>query len=147
MKTTEVIRSKRILDVVEWWNARVDFMEQIIEAAEDPIQEHFKWAQLVWQEIVMWIQIGKEIEADDMEFICDRRGFSAVQRQTLKDAMAHVGLWHEECRGGGTADAPVSGTGGVTPVRVRIPPPAQYVVVDATEMEFDAFVEAIEDSQ
>ena len=128
-KTAKTIARERLRDVVEWWNARVDFMVQIIQAADDPDMEHFKWSQLVWQEIEMFIRLGKKIKVGDMKWICRRRGFSAAQTQMLKDAMAHVGLWHEKQWG------------------VQVPPPAQCVVIDATEMEFDAFVEAVEDSQ
>lgn len=128
-KTAKTLARERLRDVVEWWNARVDFMIQIIQAAEDPDMEHFKWSQLVWQEIEMFIRLGKEIKVGDMNWICHRRGFSAAQKQMLEDAMAHVGLWRERDR------------------KVQIPTPAKYVVIDATELAFDALIEAVEDSQ
>jgi hypothetical protein len=134
---------KRLRDVVDWWNARTDMMLDVVRRADDPDREYFKWSQLVWQEIVMFIQLGK-VDADDLDWICARRGFSDLQRKVLEDALRHVGLeW--KSRGGEMVDAPVSGTGGVTPVRVRIPPPAQYVEFDAAELELDEMVSAVED--
>lgn len=81
--------------IVAWWNEQIPMMEADIKSSADPSAETFKWSQLVWQEIAMYNQIGEQVDADEFDWLCKRRGFSDLQRKTLAEALALTGLYKE----------------------------------------------------
>jgi hypothetical protein len=84
-----LVRFFRRRAICKKWNQD---LEWIREQAGDDRDEAFKWGQLVWQEIAMWVQIGSRVDADEFEWLCSRRGFNGVQRQYLSDMLALVRL-------------------------------------------------------
>jgi len=84
---------KRIKQAVSFWNASVSTICASITHSRDKDMAYFKWSQLVWQEIVMYISLDKQV-VDDNElcWICRRRGFTRYQRRFLKQALCHIGL-------------------------------------------------------
>jgi len=52
----------------------------------------FKWAQLVQQEIVMWISINKSVGNEEFESMCRVRGFDKAMKNYLKSALESVYL-------------------------------------------------------
>ena len=77
---------------ISFWNGRVDEIQRSIAHSGDKLKTHFKWSQLVWQEIKMYIFMDRLVEDDDLRWICQRRGFTRHQRRFLKQALCHVGL-------------------------------------------------------
>ena len=87
-----MINKETIESAVKWWNERIDtIIQPDIYKQENKIEAIFKWNQLVWQEINMFIQLGK-IEPGELNWLCKRRGFNKVQKKFLRDALWHVGL-------------------------------------------------------
>jgi len=77
---------------VAWWNERVEsVILPDIQNQEDQRMAAFKWGQLVWQEIMMFIDLG-EVREGEIDWLTQRRGFSPLQRQFLEDALKHLGL-------------------------------------------------------
>lgn len=74
---------------VIFWNERLGYIVEQIEASDDKNAATFKWGQLVWQEVVMYIGLGT---VEDFQWLCKRRGFDAPQRKILREVLEHVGL-------------------------------------------------------
>jgi len=75
---------------VDWWNERIEIIiNPNINEQLDRDKAIFKWSQLVWQEIIMYIDLGK---VNDFDWLCDRRGFNEVQRRFLYDILTHIGM-------------------------------------------------------
>ena len=80
--------------LVEWWNDRVPMIEARIKEADDPDGKDtgFFWSQLIWQELVMWRQLGKPVDDAGLDFIVNRRGFTAFQRDFLIEGLEFLEL-------------------------------------------------------
>ena len=80
---------RRLKKAVAKWN------KEIPEMLESCCEELcFKWGQLVWQEIDMWIRIGDPYTPKkEMDWMCERRGFSPEQRAYLIEMMTYVGMY------------------------------------------------------
>jgi hypothetical protein len=87
------------MDLVEWWNERIPTIEnRIREVGAEPYEPEsvWSWGQLVWQELVMWNQIGKPVNNADMDFMIRRRSFTPYQRDFLIEGLTHLKLWDPE---------------------------------------------------
>lgn len=89
----------RLPVICKKWNREIEakFAEDVAEQEADPDfdvdpQIVFKWNQLVWQEILMWNSLGDPVTQSDFLFICDRRGFSLVQRRYLEEMLEFMKL-------------------------------------------------------
>lgn len=51
----------------------------------------FKWS-LVRQECEMYCLIGEEVEVEEFELLCERRGFDQDMKEYIRGIMEHVGL-------------------------------------------------------
>lgn len=92
---------------VEKWNGDEERIKEYVKELEKTINDaYFYWNQLVWQEILMYISIVSrngtlddegnytiaEIEIDDVENICDRRGFGDNERNYLYEMIKYLGI-------------------------------------------------------
>lgn len=89
-----LLRRRRLKKACAKWNADiVPLINARADCAEADRTEILMWDCLVWQEIQMWILLGsRQVVKDEFDWICDRRGFTAEQREYLKEMMKHVGL-------------------------------------------------------
>ena len=71
------------------WNRDVPW---IIRQADDDPENYFKWICLLWQEIEMWIILGKKVGKIEFDVICKRRGFNDVQQQYIVDMLSYIRL-------------------------------------------------------
>lgn len=76
---------RRLSKAVDKWNRDLHIITKNIHSPEDL----FKWDQLVWQEIDMYIRLNK---VEDFSYICDRRGFNNEQRAYLKEMLEYMGF-------------------------------------------------------
>jgi len=89
MKTKDELREAAVAK----WNADIPMLDNYIRevAAEDATHELFMWG-LVWQEVVMYILLDRQVEFEDYQIIVDRRGFNEKQRMYLKEMLIHIGI-------------------------------------------------------
>jgi hypothetical protein len=80
---------RRIVKATDKWNSSVDYIMSEAKKTEDG---SFKWSQLVWQEIWMYIGLGEQVEPSEFDTLCRRRGFTPAMRWYLQEMMIHVGL-------------------------------------------------------
>lgn len=71
------------------WNADIPLIWAMAEASHDG---PFKWGQLVWQEIQMYIDLAKQVDPSEFDNLCKRRGFDAMMREYLAGMLRHVGI-------------------------------------------------------
>lgn len=84
----EYIKRKRNKKAVIKWNNDLPEINKKIKNEDD----YFKWNQLVWQEIWMFISLAEQVTEDDFLWICDRRGFTKDMANYLKEMLIHVGI-------------------------------------------------------
>lgn len=65
--------------MIRYWNNNVNNINQAIDSSQDTF-EAFKWTQLVWQEMWMWIKLGKKVSLAEFEEMCKTRGFDEKMR-------------------------------------------------------------------
>jgi hypothetical protein len=95
----EAKKKEQIEKAVEFWNQRIDTVIQPdIDASHDQVAATFKWGQLVWQEVVMFISLGK-VKEGELDWLNKRRGFNEEQRIMLYDILVHVGLLPQPTNG------------------------------------------------
>ena len=83
----------RINKAVKKWNQDLHYIRQCILEESTPEESRgFYWNQLVWQEISMYISIGKSVQPDELAWLCSRRGFTLKEQNYLQSMMQHVGL-------------------------------------------------------
>lgn len=76
--------------LVDWWNDQVAWIE---EQAATKERGHFRWSQLVWQELRMWtVMLCEQVTDKDFEFICDRRGFDKTEQAFIIRGLQHMGF-------------------------------------------------------
>jgi len=80
---------RRLNKAAKKWNADVERIR--CDAATTP-DGTFKWSQLVWQEIDMYILLGEQVQPEEFEYLCKRRGFTPAMCVYLKEMMVSVGL-------------------------------------------------------
>ena len=70
-----------------------NFLEEMskVEKADDPYYG-FKWYQLVLQELRFWASMGKDVDQDEFDLLCERRGFYKEQAEYLVKIVAEIGL-------------------------------------------------------
>lgn len=73
----------------KWHNDRDYIVNSILESDED---RAFHW-HLVWQEIVMYIQLDEKVDIDEFYWLCSRRGFSLEEKKYLQTMLEYVGLY------------------------------------------------------
>jgi hypothetical protein len=61
---------------------------------EAVIEEQFK-KELIDQEIRMFQLIGNPVSQEDLDWLCDRRGFSLEDKKLLVDVLKNKGLGSE----------------------------------------------------
>jgi hypothetical protein len=83
---------RRMRKALAFWNSRLDKISRSIVHSRDRIGARFKWNQLVWQEIRMFVLLGSQVGDEDLRWLCQRRRFTRSQRQFLEQALEHVGL-------------------------------------------------------
>lgn len=59
---------------------------------EGHTEEHFKWVQLVPQEVEMWASLGNPVTQDEFHWLCERRGFNVEQQDFLRAYLELAGL-------------------------------------------------------
>lgn len=72
----------------DFWNSKLEFIQEQINKDDS----HFKWNQLVWQEIWMFASIAKPVERNQFKLLCERRGFNDTQVKFLEDAINYMGI-------------------------------------------------------
>jgi hypothetical protein len=92
------LREKDILSklyckkAVEFWNARTAQIKKAI-STDMGKHAHFKWTQLVWQEMHMWSLIAEKVSLGQFNAMCAQRGFSNEQIEFLREYLNEVGLF------------------------------------------------------
>ncbi len=84
-----IVRWFRNRKAVAKWNADIPLIEAMAEHHKDG---GFKWSQLVWQEVWMYISLAAQVDHDEYDVLCKRRGFDAMMRAYLSVMLIHVGL-------------------------------------------------------
>lgn len=96
---------RRLPRICAKWNREIEakFAEDVADQKDDPDFDVdpmivFKWNQLVWQEILMWNSLDEPVDQFDFLFICDRGGFSLVQRRYLEEMLEFINLkgWQDK---------------------------------------------------
>lgn len=100
------------------WNSNINNIQRFIDEENknskdesDKITNGFKWTQLVWQEIWMWIKLSThtdsiinydeceikcgQVQQSDFDEIYIRRGFNQNQRKLLMDCLKEIGIGEE----------------------------------------------------
>ena len=80
---------RRIRRAASKWNGD---LQRIVEYAADAEDGCFRWNHLVWQEIMMWIRLDKQVTEEDFTWMAERRGFDQMMCQYLLEMLRHVGL-------------------------------------------------------
>jgi hypothetical protein len=80
---------RRMARACNKWNAELDHIKVEMSKSEDAM---FKWNQLVWQEVWMYIRLDEPVDPEEFRLLCDRRGFTPEMRYFLVDMLKHVGL-------------------------------------------------------
>ena len=80
--------------LVRWWNKRSVIVQQDIDSAKpkERLDHIFRWTQLIWQELQMFVALGEQVGFDDLEYLTKARGFSKMQRLFLIEGVTHLGL-------------------------------------------------------
>jgi hypothetical protein len=86
---SSIIRWFRVRKAVAKWNADRYLLRAMAERHADGV---FYWGQLVFQEIHMYITLGKQVQQEEFNVLCRRRGFDAMMRAYLSAMLKHVGL-------------------------------------------------------
>jgi len=89
--TTEKRIADRNEKLIEFWNDHIYYIKEQIQH-EKQEDSAFKWTQLVNQEIFMYNKINKQLDYDEFESLCKRRGFNLAQKEFIIKAMSHIGL-------------------------------------------------------
>lgn len=79
-----VLCNERFEKYVQWWNSEIV-----------PSVLTMDW-MLVRQEIRMWIQLGKPVGIDEIEWMSVRRGFTDHQKEAIIDGLKLVGLYTDK---------------------------------------------------
>jgi hypothetical protein len=87
MKTKDELRELAVAK----WNVDIPLLNKYILEAEDKGRECFMW-ELVWQEIVMYTLLQRQVEFEDFQIIVERRGFNEAQKTYLKEMLIHIGI-------------------------------------------------------
>lgn len=97
--TDQMRINDRGIILTEYWESRIPYIKKAIELEENKTYDElgcdnsvFKWNQLVHQEIFMFNKLNKQVELDELNWLCERRGFNSTQRQFIIDALDQVGL-------------------------------------------------------
>ena len=91
-KQVEKYRTKK---AIKLWNFNVDIINASVSREPDVNSKYlaqFKWTQLVWQEITMYIMIASQVEVDELSTLCKSRGFSQEQKDFLIYILVAIGL-------------------------------------------------------
>jgi len=81
---------KRITKAVKKWNKDLIYIQSQTLLTENG---EFKWGQLVWQEIDMYCRLGKIVDNEELDWLCQRRGFNVEMRMYLVCMLQHIGLY------------------------------------------------------
>ena len=76
---------------VDFWNSTTEIRQELFDKSKDR-DKGIKWNHLVWQEISMWISIGKQVTYEDFKDIVERRGFDYNMAQYLLALIEQAGL-------------------------------------------------------
>lgn len=96
--------NNRIVKAINKWEKDIPYIKKCIDEDNKTLpvipkgesyrpHRMFYWNQLVWQEIKMYIRLGKPVDLKEFIWLCDRRGFTLNERNYLKAVLQHVGLW------------------------------------------------------
>ena len=84
-----LIRWFRMRRACAKWNADIPLIRAMAGVNHDG---PFKWGQLVWQEIQMYIDLAKQVDPSEFDNLCKRRGFDDMMREYLTGMLRHVGI-------------------------------------------------------
>ena len=90
-----LIYNHRMKKALKFWNKNIPMMLADVEESTklDSTKDHeFKWIQLVNQEIWFYCKRAEQIEIEDFNDLCFRRGFNENQKRFLIDLFKHAGL-------------------------------------------------------
>ena len=73
------------------WNDDITLIRAVASESGTP-NAVFKWGQLVWQEIWMYISLGKQVDPVEFHELCERRGFDWAMCEYLRKMLVRVGL-------------------------------------------------------
>jgi hypothetical protein len=82
----------RMTKATKYWNDSEALIKKNIEDFKNDENIFFKWDQLVWQEIWMFIKLHKQVTNEEILWLVNRRGYNKVQHKFLIEIMRHVGL-------------------------------------------------------
>lgn len=87
-KKKDSLQMERLNKFCKRWNESKDILKSMMNNGESA----FKVNQLLFQEIDMWIRIGKMVSAEEFKHMSDRRGFTPRMREYLFASLLDVGL-------------------------------------------------------
>ena len=83
-------RSKR---AAVWWNKNSLVISKNIQKTMNDFK--FMWINIVWQEVRMYNDIGKQVTDEDLMWLVKRRGFTVEMANHLIGVLKHMGLGNE----------------------------------------------------
>ena len=88
MKTVDELRKM----AADKWNDDIPRIEAFIKDSPEKQHAAFMWDAIVWQEILMYIFMKRQVEFDDFHLIVDRRGLDANMASYLKEMLIYLGI-------------------------------------------------------
>lgn len=88
----DFIKDYRVRKAIRYWNNNLSYIEQDSKEHKEDEHYHFRWVQLVWQELKMYCIMGKQVDPVELEKLSEWRGFSPEQKSFLITCLKHVGL-------------------------------------------------------
>lgn len=86
------LSNRRYAKVAKKWNSDLKQMNIWAKETKDGL---WKWDQLVWQEIIMWVSMNKQVGQKELDHICEIRGLDENMTDYLREMMKHIGLGKE----------------------------------------------------
>lgn len=86
------LMNQRFKAFVKTWNEDVILIQGLAQATK----RDFYWAQLVKQEIEMYIKLGEVVTAEELDALAKRREFTATETGYLHFLLTKVGLWKNQ---------------------------------------------------
>ncbi|HEY3377511.1 MAG TPA: hypothetical protein VGL77_08455 [Armatimonadota bacterium] len=82
----------RLWRACAWWKRHSSDIEWFIATDDNVSEASFKWHQLAWQEIDMYIRLGTSVDLEEFTSLCHRRYFNREQRIYLVNVLRYVGI-------------------------------------------------------
>lgn len=91
LRLTEDQKREKLQLAAQKWNADLSTIQGKAEASVDEYAV-FKWSELVWQEIQMYVFIGEQVTPDEFDWLVKRRGFDTLMIDYLKEMLGYLGI-------------------------------------------------------